>query len=835
MEGSIQDLRYGIRMLFKSPSFTVAVVLTLALGIGANTAIFSLMDAVLLKMLPVKHPEQLVFLEGSSPQGLGPSSNLSYAWFEQIRRHHEVLCAVCTFSSGLLLNANLNGQAQMAEAEQVSGSYFAVLGVNAFFGRSFTDDDDKVPGGHPVAMISYSYWQRRFERDPAIVGKTISLNGHPFTIIGVTPPEFFGTLVGSSTDIWVPIMMRAQTVPGGTIEEYFNEPLGVVLARLKPGVTEQQASAVLTGLWQQSLAVRMGSQLSAEKQRSLREQRIGLRPASRGLSELRDQFSEPLHVLMTVVGLVLLIACANVAGLLLSRATARRGEIAVRLALGASRWQLTRQLLTESMLLAIVGGALGLLVAWWGSDLLLALVSSGRIPIFLKLTLDGRILGFTAAVSLLAGILFGLVPALRTTSLDLATGLKVSGGVSGGASRLGLGKALVIVQVALSFVLVIGAGLFVRSLEKLKSLDAGFNRENVLLFSTDPRMIGYQGSQIAHLYQQVLERLATIPGVRSVSLSRQGLLSGSGTQSSMYVQGRTPHPDENITDGQGTSWNVPAKSEVGPRFFETLGISILRGRDFGPQDTEQAPKVAVINETFARYYFGNDDPIGRRFGSDPEISGAVEIVGVVKDAKYDNLREQIPRTFYVPYLQAPGSWRETNFQIRTVGDPSRIVAAVRQAVQAVDKNLPVTNLKTLATQVDESLMQERLIGTLSGFFGLLSLVLAAIGLYGLMAYAVSQRTHEIGIRMALGGQRRDVLWLVLKEALRLVLIGMSIGLFAALAASRLIANQLFGLTPSDPKTFALASLLLVAVAAFAGYLPAKRASKVDPMVALRYE
>jgi predicted permease len=830
-----RDFRYGLQMLGRNPAFTAAAVLSLALGIGANTAIFSLMDAVLLKMLPVKNPEQLFFLERSGVRrGFKEGSGLSYAFIEQLRARREAIAEVCAIDPGGQVNVVMDGQAEVAQWQLVSGGFFATLGVNALLGRTIIEEDDKIPGGHLVAVISYNYWQRRFARDPAIVGKSLAMNGHPFTIIGVTPPDFFGVTVGESPDLWAPAMMTAQLYLGDSIEQYFNHSLEFVLARLKREVTEQQARAVFTGVLQQTLAASRGSQLSPEEQQDLRRQSVAPNPANRGLSSLREQFSEPLRLLMAVVGLILLIACANVANLLLARATARKKEIAVRLALGASRFRLIRQLLTESMLLALIGGALGLLFALWGSDFLLALVGSGRNPVSLKLTLDLRVLGFTAVASLLAGVLFGLAPAWRATSVDLNPALKDGARGSGAGSRLGLSKMLVVVQVGLSLLLLIGAGLFARSLGKLKSLDAGLNRENVLLVSTNPMMIGYrEGRQIADLYQRMLERIRAIPGVRSASLSPQALLSRSGTNTSVVVQGRAERPEDNADSPDHTG--IPWLCEVGPEYFETVGMTILRGRGLTAQDDENAPRVAVINETFARYYFGEENPIGRRFGPSLETSARLEIVGVVKDAKYVSLREPALRTYYVPYFQYSDRWGATAFQIRTAADPTGVIAAVRQATREVDANLPLFKIKTLAKQVDESIAQERLIGAVSSFFGLLALLLAAVGLYGIMAYAVSQRTHEIGVRMALGAHRGAVLRMVLRQGMKLVLIGAGFGLAASFAATRIIANQLFDVTPTDPVTFVAAPILLLIVALAACLAPARRATKVDPLIALRCE
>jgi predicted permease len=812
-----QDLRYGLRMLGRNPGFTAVAVLSLALGIGANTAIFSLMDAVLLRMLPVKRPEQLVILEKDGAPVEKESRSLSADFYERLRGQSELLDGFCTFWPNDF-QVVVDGQAESFKGDLVSGSFFSVLGVNALLGRTITEEDNNVPQGQPVVVISYNFWRRRFASDPAIVGRRIVLNGQPHSIIGVTPPNFFGVTVGQTPPLWKPIG---------------KDQVGQVMARLRPEVSEQQVSTVLTGLLQQSLAVEDNSGMSLAYRQSVPRQRVVLIPASqgfqgmiRGIPSLRSQFSEPLRILMAVVGLVLLIACANVANLLLARATARRKEIAVRLALGAGRLRLIRQLLTESMLLALAGGLLGLIFAWWGGSFLLAIVGSGRNPVSLNLTPDARMLAFTAAASLLAGIFFGLAPAWRATNVDLTPALKDNARISRGGARLGLGKMLVVTQVALSLLLLIGAGLFVRSLEKLKSFDAGINRENVLLVSTDPEMIGYQreARQIVDLYQRMLERIKAIPGVRSVSLSGEGLLSGRGTTSGgrLHVRGQ---PSRNF---------ISDMCAVGPEYFETVGMTILRGRGFTAQDHEKEPHVAVVNETFARHYFGGDNELGIRINFAPG-EGEIEIVGVVKDAKYDNLREEAMPVYYVPYVQNPHFWRETIFQIRTVADPTQIIAAVRQAAREIDANLPLFNIKTLTSQIDETLVQERLIGTVSIFFGLLSLLLAAIGLYGILAYSVNQRTHEIGIRMALGAQRGAVLRMVLGQWMKLVLIGIAFGLVASFAATRLVASYLFDITATDPVTFVGVPIMLLVVALLACFVPARRATKVDPLVALRYE
>jgi predicted permease len=856
METLFQDLRYAFRMLIKSPGFAAVAVLTLALGIGANTAIFTLINAVLLKSLPVHKPEELfVFGEGEnigiSLGSPGGSLDLvSYPLYEKFRDQSQAFTGLCAFQSfQSTLSVRLDGPGGNALPEQahgkvVSGNYFSVLGVNALIGRTLTPEDDVTEGAHPVAVISYRYWKRRFAQDPSVVGRTIGLNSLPFTIVGVAPPEFFGdTLEGDPADLWLPIMMQPQVMLQESLLKARDDHWLHLMGRLKPGLTLEQAQASLNVRLRPFLTEQAGSELSADERRRILESYVKLTPGNKGLSSLRQQYSEPLHVLMAVVGLILLIACANVANLLLARATSRQKEISMRLALGAGRARLVRQLLTESVLLGVWGGAAGLLFAFWGTSVLVAHVSGGSTYLPLSVEPDAQVLGFTIAASLVTGILFGFAPALRASRLDLTAALKESAPSLGGGLRrrgFGLAKFLVVVQVALSLSLLVGAGLFVRSLEKLISQDLGFNRERVLLVEIDPRLAGYKPTQLSSLYRQILDRVNDTAGVRSASLALYSLTSGFKRAGPVSVQGYTPQSQENLS----VQINV-----VGPKYFETVGMSLVLGRGIGPEDTETSPQVAVINETMARYFFPGQNPVGRRFGftvaglgihgsgaRDSSHSGDFEIIGVVKDAKYNDLREKTPRMVYRPVFQESGDARYVgSLEVRTVGNPLSVATSVRQILNDVDKNLPVLNITTLSDQVDRSLNQERLIAKLSGFFGLLALLLACVGLYGLMAYAVARRTNEIGIRIALGALRGDILWLVLRETILLVLVGLTIGLPAALAATRLISSMLFGLTPTDPVTISMATFLLVAVAAFAGYLPARRASRVDPMVALRYE
>ncbi|HKQ73670.1 MAG TPA: ABC transporter permease [Blastocatellia bacterium] len=816
-----QDLRFSVRMLLKDKVFTIVAALSLALGIGANTAIFSLIDAALLKSLPVKDPAQLYLITHAGERGVTEANN--FPLFERMRDHNQFFSGVIAFNPNRW-KVTLNGEAELVSGQVVTGNYFTVLGVNAALGRTLTVEDDKIPKGHPVAVISHAYWRRRFGQDPGVLGKTITINLTPFTIIGVTTPEFFGLQSGRSTEISVPMAMHPLVGSGSNLGDrkfWWNLP---ILGRLKSGASIEQARAELEVLNRQFLAE---SGMAPERQKDFFA-RVELASARNGMAELRKEFSSPLQALMVMVALALLIACANIANLLLSRATARRKEISIRLALGASRVRLVRQLLTESVLLAALGGAFGLFLARWGVQFLVNFIPPKGAPLTLRFSLDARILCFTAAVSMLTGILFGLAPALRATKGDLNAALKDSARSLGGRrTRLGLGNALIVFQIALSLLLLIGAGLFVRSLQKLRRVETGFNSQNhILLFSIDCYGTVYKGAKLAALHQELLGRMNTFPGVRSASLSTASPIVGVDGASRIYLPGSAKNNPNREDEEVGV--NV-----VGPKYFETMGIPLAAGRDLLPQDSEQAPRVAVVSENMARHYFPDENPLGKRFsfGASPQAD-QYEIVGVVKDAKFGSLRKENMRIVYLSHQQ---NWTRPsiNFALRAAGDPADLITAVRQEIQSVGKDIPVTKLTTLAAQLDETLGKERLVAMISGFFGLLSLVLACIGVYGLLSYAVTRRTNEIGIRMALGASAGNVFKLVMGETLLLVLMGVTLGLAAAMATTRLISSLLFGLTATEPMTMALAALSLTAVAAFAGFLPALRAARVDPLAALR--
>jgi predicted permease len=835
-----QDLRYGLRLLLRHKGFTLVAVLSLALGIGANTAIFTLINALILKMLPVKDAQELMLLSAIGSRGTDYGFN--YPLYEMLHRQNQSFSGVLAGSSVRQARLTVNepgasGAVETVEQQRVSGNFFSVLGVNAVAGRAFTEADDNPTNTQPAAVISYEFWQRRFGSDPNVVGRQITLNNTALTIVGVTPPGFFGCEVGSRPDLWWPIKaLNDQSLKEKTVSWIR------MIGRLRPGVSAAQAQGEMNAIFRQQLdaiAAAPSTNWTPTQRQQHFERRIELEAGSTGWTDLRQKFRPTLLLLMAAVALMLLVACVNIANLLLARAAARRKEIAVRLALGASRLRLLRQLLTESVLLAVFGGAAGLLFAHVCARLLLTYLPN-QTQAVLNLTPDARVLGFTLAVSVLTGLLFGLAPAWQATQPNLTAALKDQ--TVGSRSRLRLNKFLVVTQVALSLFLLIGAGLFARSLWNLKSLDAGFNYENIVQFSIDPGS-HYNLAQRVNLHQQVLSRLEALPGARSATFSNFSLLSGGRLSNRVTVPGYTPRPDEN------TSCNFLI---VGPRFFETMKMLLLTGRDFGPQEARpvdaaaasSAPQnranasaspaiSAVINQTMARYFFGDENPVGKRF-SQRGSALPIEIIGVVKDAKYQSLREEPPRTFYLYYYQQPGPFGLT-LQLRTQGEAANYAATIQRLAREIDPQLQVTGLRAMNDLVDESLAPERFIGQIASAFSLFTLLLACIGLYGVISYTVTRRTSEIGIRLALGAQARDIVALVMREVLLLVTLGVGGGLAAALWATRLIATGLYGLTPTDPLTIALATLLLVSVAALAGYLPARRASHVDPLVAMRYE
>lgn len=856
LEMLAQDIRYGLRMLRKNPGFTAVALLTLALGIGANTAIFSVLDAVMLQTLPVRNPQQLVLvnwtakdfpgvledMEGSNSKdsnGNWIGESVAYSIFDAVRERSATLSDVIAFSSNINgFNVQFDGKPYSAATESVSGEYFTGLGVRAILGRPILPDDD-VANAPPVAVLSYKFWKSDLGADESIVGRTIVINNLPLTVIGVAPPEFFGTQPGDRNDVWVTLHMYPRLVralnfgdaeqPGVDAETasaaYWARPGTwwlIVMGRLKPGVSEPQARAELAVIFDQCI----DAMATSDKQRENRPSLL-LLPGNKGLDSIRRQFSEPLFVLMGAVALVLLIACANVAGLLLSRATVRQKEIAVRLSLGAKRSRLIQQLLTESLLLAVIGGTLGLLLSRWMSELLVALVASGRGKIELSLAVNLRVLLFTASVVLLTGLLFGLAPAFSATRMTLTAALKEGGAGSRlGARRSRLARALVSAQVALSLVLLVGAGLFLRTLQKLETVPLGFERDRLLLFSVAPGLNGYKNAALAEYYRQLQERIGAIPGVIAVGVAQHGPIGSGSSSSTITIPG--------VTTGK-ERFDLH-RHLVGQGYFETLGIPTLTGRLLDERDNSTAPKVAVVNQTLAQKAFGDGNPLGKilRFGSEAKPRD-FQIIGVVGDAKYNDLREAPPPTAYFSYLQALDVASFMTFQVRTRTDPEAIIGSLRSEVAAVDSNIPITGLDTLAQRIDKALLFERMFSRLTGSFGLLALVLVCVGLYGTMSYFVARRTNEIGIRMALGAQPVRVFRMVLWEGLVLTAAGVVVGVAGAMFGTRLISSSLYEVPALDPLTFASVAALLIGVGLFACFVPARRAMRVDPMVALRYE
>jgi predicted permease len=839
MSTLVQDIRYAIRILLKSPGFTTIAVLTLALGIGANTAIFSLMDAALLKMLPVKNPQQLVLFTWDDkkwPPKYAQTGNesrfsFSYPQYEMFRKESKTLSSVFAFAPLGASDENtavtINGEATLANGMMVTGDYFSGVGVTPLLGRGITDEDEDK-GAPRVAVISYAYWTLRFGRDPQILGKSIELNGLPCTIVGVAPPAFYGVQPGANPDIYMAFddlpNLRPWSEKPHEADSVFTARNWVVLnimGRIKAGASQPQVQAELNVLFHNFLT----ADWKPEKAEDVPA--FTLTAASQGIPYLREGFTQPLQVLMALVGLALLIACANVATLLLARASARQKEMSVRLAIGASRARLVRQLLTESVLLATAGGALGLLFAGWGTSMLLAMFAGGSMQITLEVKPDATVLLFTFAIAVLTGILFGLAPALRASRMDLASVMKdAATSTTAGREKHRLGNSLVIAQVAASLVLLVGAGLFVRTLVNYERQNYGFNQEHLLMFGVDGTRQGYQGDRLLNLYSQIQERLQALPGVNAAtSLSFAPFSEWSSNTIISF-------------EGQATKTENPLRwLRVGPDFFSAMQIPIILGRGIERSDTVGSPQVAVVDENFVKKYFPKENPIGQRFvlGRTPDPRFTFEIVGVSKLAELTSVHANAKPKAYMAYAQFPQDLDTIYFELRAAGAPSTVVSEVRDAVSGIDPSLPLMSLKTQTEQRDEALAQERLFARLSGFFGLLAMALAVIGLYGTMSYAVSRKTHEIGIRMALGAAPSNVLRMVVARGITLAGIGAAIGVGVALEATRVARSLIFGVTPDDPWTFAGAALALVLVALVACYIPARRAMRVDPVIALRYE
>jgi len=833
MAAFLSDLHHSFRMLQKSPLFTTVAIASLALGLGANTAIFTVLDQVLLRPLPVKNPSELVLMSdpGSNRGNFnGDNSDrlFSRVLYTELRDRSQVF-------SGLIArfptNANFvyQGQSESISAEVVSGNYFDVLGVSADRGRLLSAADDIKKSGHPVVVLGYAFWQRRFGGDNAILGKTARVNNALMTIIGVAPREFFGVDVGRNPDVYVPLAMKTEMTPTWDGYDDRGSHYLHILGRLKPQMTIKQASPSLQVIFKPMLDADLANMTGNISQR-FRDRFLAkaliVTPAYNGVPTFRENTSTPLYVLMAMVGLVLLIACANVANLLVARGLGRQKEIAIRLAMGASRADIIRQLLAESMVLATLGAIAGLIVSAWTSGLLIESIPSQGGVSGLNASLDPRTIAFTFVLALITGIGFGLLPSIQSTRPNVYPTLKdQAGGVIGGFGQIRSRQALVVAQVALSLLLLVGAGLFTRSLMNLRKLDPGFQTANMLTFSLDASRNGYTPARIRETYQTVQERLNTVPGVRSSGLNEVALLSGDNNLESIHIDGYQAKQDEDMN---------PHFSRISPGYFSTLGTPLLLGRDFTAADRLGSPKVAVVNESFAKHYFNDQNPLGRKFGYHHDGPGDVEIVGVAKDTKYDSLRNDHPRIVYVPYLQeaAPGY---ISVDVRTAASPEAIVPAVRREIAKVDSNLAIFDLKTMEAQVSESLFAERLIATLCACFGALATILASVGLYGVTAFSVARRTREIGIRMALGAGRASVLAMILKEVAWMCLIGVALGIPLAIALSRYLVSQLYGVAPTDLPTLIVAALTMMCVSLTAGLLPARRAATVDPTIALRYE
>jgi predicted permease len=834
MTNLVLDLRYALRGMRRNPLFASIAIVSLALGIGANTAIFTIMDQLMLRNLPVKNPGQLVMLYQRGPHNgsnLGERMN-SYPIYQDLQKKaaplSEVLCRRLISAS-----VGVKDRTERVEAELVSGNFFTMLGVQPAIGRLFSSElDDRVFAGHPVVALSYDYWVNRFDRDPNVVGKKILVNNYPMTIVGVSAQGFAGLDPARAPQIRVPILMEPLIMPEWWW--FHMDDRGTrwvqVFARLKPGYTLTSAQASLQVLFHQIREYEITLPAAKDWSKFDRQQflsgTIRVQKAAEGYSQLRNSFSTALIVLMWMVGLVLLIACANVANLLIARGYARQKEIAVRISVGASQAQLLRQLLVESLVLSLIGGTLGIGLAILMTRGLLALMPAEGNPLLISASPDLRILLFALALTLLTSLIFGLLPGLRASRFELSNTLKdVAGSIAGAGGSLYLRKGLVTFQVALSFLLLFGAGLFVKSLQNLKATPTGFrDPDNLITFQLSPALNGYDAPRTAHFYDEVLQNIRAIPGVKAAALASDPLLSGDEWDSTTSVEGHK------AKDGEDMQAFMNALS---PGYFATMGIPLIAGRDFDQRDMKENSKVAIVNERFARHFFGNETAVGRHVGrgSGPGTKLDIEIVGVVGDSLFEGPREGVHRQVFVPNWNNGGA----AFYVRAAIGSNLLYGAIKQKLKKLDPAMPVYEMKTLAKQLDETLLTERLVALLSAGFGFLATLLGAIGLYGVMAFVVTRRTKELGVRMALGANAASVIWLVMREVAVLLVIGLAIGVPAAFGLGRFVAAQLYGIKPSDPWIGLGSLLAMIVVACAAGLIPAGRASRIDPILALRYE
>lgn len=825
------DCRYALRMMRQNPGFTAVAVISLGLGIGANTAIFTFANEILMTSMAVPHAERLrVFNWEAGPRmtftghswgsfGPGVASPFPYALYLEMRGHNDVMDDLAAFKDVYRLTATIDGQAEPLDGMLVSGNFYSSLGPRLIAGRGILPEDDSL-SATPVAVISDAYWTKRFARSADVLGRTIRLNRVPITIVGINAPEFKGPKAGGTPEVFFPVSLQPQVIPNqiGSLLARHDFSWLMITGRLKRGLSDKAATAALESSFRNAVHTTLPETKDSELPR------FSLISGSRGLDN-RRAFAKPIYLLLALSGLVLLIACANLANLLLARSNARAREMSLRLAMGASRFRLMRQAMTEAMLLALLGGGAGLLAGYWGRNFIPSLFDDSWHPSGIDAQMDWRVFAFAFAITIVTGLLFGVAPAWRCTRADANAGLKVSGRMTTARPKALLGKALVVFQISLSLLLLVGAGLFLRTLINLRTAEIGFRPENILLFDVNPPRTRYPAEMRVSLYSRLEDKMAALPGVQSATLSAAALLANS-------MDNDCFRPASRPAGAPGPS--SPDTNSIGPRFFETMGIPLVAGRSFNARDNKASPQVAIINQRLAKEFFPSSNPVGQSVVSCDAGAVPREIVGIIADAKYDNIRDAAPPTLYLPYLQDTDAGGMT-FELKTAASLSSMVPAIREALRSVDKDLPLLEVRTQTQQIEATLSQERVFATLTTGFGALALILASIGIYGVMAYTVSRRTNEIGIRMALGARSGAVLGMVLRETMLLASIGVVAGLAGAAALTRLAATMLFGLKPIDPLTFGGAAVLLIGIALAAGFTPAQRAARVDPMNALRHE